>query len=78
MVDTKKDSNKLNVKDIIMIVSITAAVLTGYNTLETKVAIMDEKVTENTKTLQDNNLELINYKLDNITVLMEDILKSMK
>lgn len=61
--ENKKDFT-FTVKDVIYIVALVLSVTGSYFAQASKVSMLEKQVTENTRILQDNNLELINYKLD--------------
>ena len=57
---------KFSIRDIIYICVIVLTLAGNYFATDSRVSSLEEEVATNTQILQENNLELINYKLDEI------------
>ena len=66
-----KDKITFTIKDVIYIVTLLGGMFAGYYANKYKVSSLEEKVNGIEQTLKENNLELINYKLDEILKLLD-------
>ena len=63
---------KIDVRYWIAIIVFVLALLGSYVDNKTDNALLRDQVKRNTKTLEENNLEIINYKLDAILKALEN------
>lgn len=64
--ETKKTDKIFTVKDVIYIVTLILGIAGSYFGQANKINMIEKQVTKNTGVLENNNLELISYKLDEL------------
>jgi len=71
-------NSKINYKEIIAAVSFAITITVFVVSMKTQardhnaeMVLMKDQVARNTKTLEDNNLELVTYKLDALTIKVD-------
>jgi len=74
MVNNIKEQKYFNLKDVIMVVVFVFGIAGSWFSQQGKTDKLEEKVTRMEETLKDNNLELINYKLDVLGVNVDKLL----
>ena len=57
---------KFSIRDIVYICAFVIILAGNYFINNARISNVEKKASENSQTLKDNNLELINYKLDEI------------
>jgi hypothetical protein len=61
---------KFTLKDVIYILLIVSTFIANYTTTNNRIMDLEKDVTEIKQELKKNNLDLINYKLDEIMKLL--------
>jgi len=65
------DKIKLSLKDVIYILLIISGVIFNYSTVNSQLTDNTESIEEIQQTLKQHNLQLINYKLDEIMKILD-------
>lgn len=76
MADSKNNIFQWTWKDIIWIATLLVGMTSSYFTMKAKVDNLESVVQSNQKMLRDNNLELINYKLNSIQKSQDEFNKA--
>ena len=70
------NDKKFTIKDLIWLMTLTVGVLSTFFIMQNKINTVTDEVKELKTTLQDNNLELINYKVDMMNKKQDEFYKS--
>jgi uncharacterized coiled-coil protein SlyX len=66
-----------NLKDVITIVIFVFGIAGTWFSLQSRINVLEVKVSEQDKILKDNNLELIVYKLDGLIVTVDKLVAKL-
>ena len=70
------NDKRFTVKDLIWLMTLAVGVLSTFFIMQNKINSLGDEVKEMKSTLQDNNLELINYKVDEMNKKQDEFYKS--
>jgi len=70
------NDKRFTVKDLIWLMTLAVGVLSTFFIMQNKINSLGDEVKEMKATLQDNNLELINYKVDQMKEKQDEFYKS--
>ena len=70
------NDKRFTVKDLIWLMTLAVGVLSTFFIMQNKINSLGDEVKEMKSTLQDNNLELINYKVDQMKEKQDEFYKS--
>lgn len=74
--NNEKKGFNANWKDLIWLITLVVGMSSSYFSMQSKVSNLERQVTENSKMLNDNNLELIKYKLEQVQKSQDDFSNS--
>lgn len=74
---TEKKLPFFSIKDVIYIVTIVLSIAASYFAQANKISMLEKQVNENTGVLKNNNLELINYKLDALIATVDKLVAKL-
>lgn len=70
------NDKKFTFRDLVWLMTLAVGVLSTFFIMQNKINTLDDEVKEMKSTLQDNNLELINYKVDQMNKKQDEFYKS--
>ena len=73
-----KEQKYFNLKDIIIVVSFVIGLAGSWFSTQARINTLEEKVNRTEEVLKDNNLELINYKLDALITTVDKLVAKLE